>query len=273
MSQTPSQTGQYPMTDIPVTLASGTVIRVRNVVIVRSQNGNGLAVYIETPTPSTEPDRVALEAKEVAGLQVKSPMIGNLTSVRVAVCRTSGCLEMREKPREMFSFVRKSDGSLEAEKQPAAAAVSVDDPLMRITNFLVGESREPVCGTTPPEGEGIWYDGGDYCEWKTPTRGRIGAQRDEQHRVHAVTLNRETNSEARAHGIVDSLAATLRSFGLAGRECEPGSSPAGAIRSWLYENRKNLLVHISEITPPAGPPRLVAVAVDNPDAFPRALCH
>jgi hypothetical protein len=273
MSQASSQPSQYPMNDIAVTLASGTVVRVRNVVIVRDQNDSRLAVYIETPTPSTEPERVAAEAKEVAGLQVKSPTIGNLTSVRVAVCRTRGCLEMREKPQEMFSFVRKSDGTLEAEKQPPMVAAGVDDPLMRVTNFLVGESREPVCGSKPPEGEWIWYEGGDYCEWITPTRGRIVAQRDEQHRVRTVLLNRQTNSETQAHEVLDSLVTSLRSFGLTGRECEPGSSPAGAIRSWLYEDRKNLLVHISEITPPASQPRLLAVAMDNPNAFPRALCH
>lgn len=99
------------------------------------------------------------------------------------------------------------------------------------------------------------------------------AQRDEQHRVHAVTVLRQTDSEAQAHEILDSLATTLRSFGLGERECEPGSSPAGAIRSWLYEDRKDILVHISEITPPASPPRLLAVAVDNPNEFPRFLCH
>jgi hypothetical protein len=273
MSQAPSQTG--PRNDLAVTLASGTVVRIRNMVIFQSQNGSGLAVYIETPTPSTDRDRLALEAKEVAGLQLKSPTSGNLslTSVRVAVCRTSGCLEMREKPQEMFSFVRKSDGTLEAEKPPPAVAVDADDPLMRIANFFIGERREPVCGSNPPQGERIWYEGGDACEWMTPTRGRIVAQRDQQHRVHAVTVNRQTNSEANAHEVLDSLATAFRSFGLSARECEPGSTPAGAVRMWLYEDRKNTLVHISEITPPASPPRLVAVALDNPDAFPRALCH
>lgn len=273
MSQAPSQTGQYPMTDIAVTLASGTVVRIRNVVAFRSQNRSELTVYIETPTPSTEPDRLALEAKEIAGLQVKSPTIGNLTNVRVAVCRNRGCLEMREKPQQMFLFVRKSDGSLEADKQPSTEASGLDGPLMRITNFFVGEWREPECGSKPPEGEFLWFPGGDYCEWMTPTRGRIVAQRDEQHRVHVVILNRQTNSEARAHEVLDSLISTLRSFGLTGRECEPGSSPAGAIRSWLYEERRDILVHISEITPPASPPRVLAVAVDNPNAFPRTLCH
>ena len=107
----------------------------------------------------------------------------------------------------------------------------------------------------------------------TPTRGRIVAQRDEQHRVHAVIVNRQTSSEANSHAILDSLATALRSFGMSERECEPGSSPAGAIRSWLYEDRKVILVHISEITPQTGPPRLMGLAVDSVDAFPRGLCH
>jgi hypothetical protein len=273
MGQAPTQTGQYPMNDIAVTLASGTVVRVRNIVIVRIQNVSGLAVYIETPTPSSERERVALEAKEVAGLQLKAPTIGNLASVTIIVCRTRGCLELREKSPETFSFVRKSDGSLEAEKQPGMAVQDADAPLMRITNFLVGEWHEPVCGTKPVEGEWIWFPGGDYCEWMTPTRGRIVAQRDERHRVHAVILNRQTDSEANARVILDSLATTLRSFGLSERECEPGSSPAGAIRSWLYEDRTGVLVHISEITPPASQPRLLGLAVDIPGEFPRALCH
>jgi hypothetical protein len=271
-SQAPSQTGQYPTNDIAVTLTSGTVVRIRNVVVFRGPIGNVLTVYIETPTPSTQSERVASEAKEVAGLQLKAPTIGSLTGVSVAVCRTSGCLQMREKPQEMFHFIRKSDGSLETEKQPSNAAVG-DTGLMRVANLFVGEWREPVCGSKLAEGEGIWYEGGDYCEWVTPTRGRIVAQRDAQQGVHAVILNRQTNSETNSRAILDSLATALRSFGLSERACEPASSPAGAIRSWLYEDRKNILVHISEITPQTGPPRLMALAVDSVDAFPRVMCH
>jgi hypothetical protein len=284
-SQAPSQTGHDSVNNLAVTLSSGTVVRIRNMVVFQNQNGSALlAVYIETPTPSTEPERLALEAKEVAGLQVKSPTIGNLTNVRVAVCRTKGCLEMREKPQEMFSFVRKSDGSLEAEKPPnlviphprppdSTAALAGDALLMRITSFLVGEWRAPVCGSEPPQGEFIWFAGGDYCEWLTPTRGRIVAQRDEQHRVHVVILNRQTNGAADAGVVLDSLATTLRSFGLSGRECPPGSSPAGAIRSWLYEVRTGLIVHVSEITPPTSQPRLLVLAVDIPNTFPPVLCQ
>ena len=276
MSQAPSQTAHYPMNDIAVTLSSGTIVRIRNVVVLRTQNGSGLAVYIQTPTPATEPKRLALEAKEVAGVQLRSPTSENITSVRVVVCRTQGCLEMRESPQEMFLFVRNPDGSLQAQERPdspTTAAVSADAPLVRIISFFVGERRDPVCGSEPPQGGFIGLGGGDYCEWVTPTRGRIVAKRDEQHHVHLVTMERQTNSEAHAREILDSLATALRSFGLSDRECAPGSSPAGAVRSWLYEDRGDLLVYISEITPPASPPRLLAAAVDVPGAFPRALCH
>jgi hypothetical protein len=115
-SQTISATDDRPLNDIPVTLSSGTVVRIRNLAVFRSPNGADLTVYVETPTQSTDSARLASEAKELAGLQIRSPMIGTLTSVSVAVCRTHNCLEMREKPEETFSFIRKPDGSLETKK-------------------------------------------------------------------------------------------------------------------------------------------------------------
>ena len=118
MSQLPSQQSPYPLNDIAVTLSSGTVVRIRNIVVFRSQKGSRLTVYVETPTPSTERARVALEAKEIAGLQVTSASSANPTSVHVVVCRTQGCLEMREMPQEMFSFVRQADGAWQSEKRP-----------------------------------------------------------------------------------------------------------------------------------------------------------
>ena len=118
MSQLPSQQSPYPLNDIAVTLSSGTVVRIRNIVIFRSQRGSRLTVYVETPTPSTERARVAVEAKEIAGFQVRSAPTANPMSVRVVVCRTRGCLEMREIPREMFSFIRQSDGSWQPEERP-----------------------------------------------------------------------------------------------------------------------------------------------------------
>jgi hypothetical protein len=273
LSRTPSPAGRGPMNDIAVSLSSGTVVRIRNIMIFQNQNGSRLTVYVETPTPSTEPERLALEAKEIAELQLKSPTIGSLNSVGVAVCRTDACVEMREKPEELFLFDRKSDGSVEAVKQPSPAPADANAPLMRIASIFLGEWREPVCSSEPPAGETIWFAGGDYCEWTSPTRGRIVAQRDGQHGVHVVILNKQTDNEADAHGILGSLATGLRSFGLSERECAPGSSPAGAVRSWLYHEPNGVTIHVSEITPTGGQPRLMAMAVDMPDSFLRTLCH
>ncbi len=116
VSQVPTQNTPYPMNDIPVTLSSGTVVRIRNIVVFQSQNGSGLTLYIQTPTPPSEADRVASEAREVAGFQVKSPVGEKISTVSVGVCRTQACLEMHEIPKEMFSFVRQLDGSWKSEK-------------------------------------------------------------------------------------------------------------------------------------------------------------
>jgi hypothetical protein len=132
---------------------------------------------------------------------------------------------------------------------------------------------EPKCSSQAPQGEVIWFEGGEYCEWTTLDRGRIGVQRDQQHRIHAITANRQTKSEAHARVVVDSLAAVLRSLDLSERECAPGSSPAGAVRTWLYQGRSDFLVHVSEITPESGAPRLLTIAVDTPSAFPVTLCR
>ena len=114
--------------------------------------------------------------------------------------------------------------------------------------------------------------GGDYCEWRTEARGRIGAQRDSRRHVIAITVNRNTRGKTEAGAIVDSITTTVRSWGLSGRECEPGSSPAGAIRSWIFK-QSGLGIHISEITPPSGLTRLLVIAVEDSQAIPESICH
>ena len=119
VAQVPTQNGPDPMNNIAVTLTSGTVVHIRNLVIFRSPStSSALSIYIETPTPASEPDKVASEAKELADVQIKSPIAENISNVIVAVCRTQGCLEMRERPTEMFVFERQSDGSLKPVKVP-----------------------------------------------------------------------------------------------------------------------------------------------------------
>ena len=143
--------------------------------------------------------------------------------------------------------------------------------MMRLASLLVGTRDAPACAVKPPQGELVWFEGGDYCEWPINARGRVGAQRDQQHRLRALTMKREAKSKANARAIVDSIGSTLRSWGLGQRDCGSGSTPAGEVRAWVYA-RSDLVVHLSEITPPSGPPRLAAVAVDDPSAFPAALC-
>ena len=154
----------------------------------------------------------------------------------------------------------------------SAALVAEGSGLAQLTSFLVGPWHAPVCGTQPPEGEFIWSPGGDYCEWKTEARGRIGVQRNERRHVVAITVNRNTSGNAQARAIVDSIGTAVRSWGLTGRECAPGSAPVGDIRSWLFK-RSDIAVHISQITPPSGVPRLLIVAVDDPNAVPEVICR
>lgn len=127
MSQQADQNYPYPINNIAVALPSGTVVRVRNIVVFQGGKGSGsiqsvpanaLTLYIETPTPSTEPERLAAEAQELLGLQEKLPAIKDATIASIGICRTRLCLEMREIPEEMFVFVRRANGSWERQERP-----------------------------------------------------------------------------------------------------------------------------------------------------------
>jgi hypothetical protein len=108
------------MDDIAFTLSSGTVIRIRNIVVFRGPTGSRLNVFVQTPTPPTDRARVALEAKEIAGLKLASASTDSAGTVIVVVCRTQACLEMREMPPEIFLFVRQTDGSWQPITRPDA---------------------------------------------------------------------------------------------------------------------------------------------------------
>src|SRR3954470_11126239 len=91
MGQSSTPASPYPANDSPVTLPSGTVVRVRNLVVFA----------------------------ELVDLHGASGGLGPLAQVTVGVCRTQACLEMREKPGEMFFFVARPDGSWRAVASPA----------------------------------------------------------------------------------------------------------------------------------------------------------
>ena len=111
MSQSPTPNSPQPMNDTPVTLSSGTVVRVRNIVVFVGPSGKSLTLYIETPTQATESAQIERDANEIIGRYGESTTSGPFVRATVGVCRTQACLEMREPPSEMFSFVQQSDGS------------------------------------------------------------------------------------------------------------------------------------------------------------------
>jgi hypothetical protein len=119
MSQSPTPSSPYPANDTPVTLPSGTIVRVRNIVVFVGPNGKSLTLYIETPTHAADSARVAREAKEVVDIHARSTTHGPFGRARVCICRTQACLELREEPREMFFFVPQSDGSWRAVAPPS----------------------------------------------------------------------------------------------------------------------------------------------------------
>lgn len=134
-----------------------------------------------------------------------------------------------------------------------------------------GRTGDAACGKVPAFGDPLWFPDGRYCGLVTPDRGTVGLQLDARGVVHAVTWHRNTPSAPAAERIVDSLDVVLRRRGLTTTWCEPGSTPAGEVEPVLWET-SDFLVHLSTIIPDTMPPRIVAMAIDRPAAFPRILC-
>jgi hypothetical protein len=101
-----STSSPYPQSDTPLTLPSGTVVLVRNLVVFDSRGRRGLTIYIETPTPSADSAKLAREARELVDMHNEFASRQSLTSIRVAICRTQACVEMRESPPETFIYDR-----------------------------------------------------------------------------------------------------------------------------------------------------------------------
>ena len=111
MSQSPTPNNPQPMNDTPVTLSSGTVVRVRNVIVFVGPSGKSLTLYIETPTQAADSARMERDAKELIGRYAESATSGPFVRAIVGVCRTPACLEMREPPSKLFFFSKQPDGS------------------------------------------------------------------------------------------------------------------------------------------------------------------
>jgi hypothetical protein len=111
--QNSAPTNSYPASDAPLTLSSGTVVRMRNLIVFGGNNTRRLTVVIQTPTPASEGARLAKEALELADLY--RDYVPQLNAITIAVCRTQACIEMREPSTEMFQFVRTVGGDWEVE--------------------------------------------------------------------------------------------------------------------------------------------------------------
>jgi hypothetical protein len=106
----------YPANNYPIQLASGMIVHQRNVVVFKGQNGTSITFSIETPTPATDSVRVAAEAAEIAKLLGDQARKQGASHMTIAFCRTRACLELREAPKERFSFVRATNGSWYVER-------------------------------------------------------------------------------------------------------------------------------------------------------------
>lgn len=103
--------GPYPTTNLPVTLASGTVVRVRNLVVFHGNNTRQLTIMIETPTPVTDNRRLADEARQLAVVYRQYADNEQIDGITISLCRTQACLELREVPTERFHFTRGANGA------------------------------------------------------------------------------------------------------------------------------------------------------------------
>jgi hypothetical protein len=108
--QNPAPTNRSPTNDAPLTLSSGTVVRMRNLVVYFGRNTRNMTVFIETPTPASDSTRLADEAYELANLHREFADKEQLGTIIIAVCRTQACSELRETSTEQFVFARTADG-------------------------------------------------------------------------------------------------------------------------------------------------------------------
>lgn len=117
IAEGPDPAHPYPASDTPLTLPSGTVVRVRNVVVFHGRHARRLTIVIETPTERIASTRLADEARELAEMHQEFADSNQLDGVTVMVCRTQACLELREPTTEMFHFVRAAGGGWTSDRQ------------------------------------------------------------------------------------------------------------------------------------------------------------
>ncbi len=149
-----------------------------------------------------------------------------------------------------------------------AIAAEDDTSLMWLAHVWSGGQTEAQCRNTAPHGMPL-VPGERYCELLPGTSGIVGLQTSVGDTVTMVTWTRLTSGHEDAQAITDSLDVMLRGHGLAGRACHREPTDGLAM---VWESPE-LLVYLSRITLPGELPKLVTLAVDDPEAFPEAFCR
>ena len=148
--------------------------------------------------------------------------------------------------------------------------VATDDTsLMWLAHVWSGGQTEAQCRDKALHFMPPLLPGERYCELVSSTRGTVGLQTDVDGLVAMLTWTRLSLSHAAAQAITDSLDTMLRSHGLAGRACHREPEDGMAM---VWESPR-LLVYLSRITLPGQLPKLVTIAIDVPEEFPKGLCR
>ena len=102
----------YPTQRTPLTLPSGHVVVIRNLVVSTQagQSGGAFSILYETTQPASEHAARQAEAVEVVELHRSWAEERDLDLMCAAICNTDAAAEMREMPEVVFFFKRGLDG-------------------------------------------------------------------------------------------------------------------------------------------------------------------
>ena len=157
-----------------------------------------------------------------------------------------------------------------------AGSVTYSQPQPDIIDSLArGWSGGRSTSLCKPDGVNEKGVGISKCDWLLPqgqprVQGEVHTTRY-QADTAMVDWQRQLPGITDMNRVVDSLGFEFKRRGMTMRPCRPGMTPAGSVDSRIWEDQK-LLVHISAITPPVGPPKILVVGVNVPSSYPEVIC-
>lgn len=105
-AQSPFDAKPYPAMDLPMTLSSGHVWRVRNLVVLVSGGRKALTIFVETGDAVRDSATMLFDASALVREHPELQAGESLDRITVAVCRTEACIELRERPSDLWLFER-----------------------------------------------------------------------------------------------------------------------------------------------------------------------